>query len=201
MHRNFSLTFKSLLYLTFSIIICIAFICIAIYAIIELANLDKDWITPTIGAMGNVIGGIIGGLVAYVVATLQVQKGKEQQQNLLLTNTYSSLRLLKEEIYYNQEVLNSILPFTCNEETLDVLKNELQYSQWEKISTNLGHEISDILFDNLCQFYRQINFLKNTSNLESLDEAFVTSALSGTQAILTDLDRNLGRISTRLQSA
>ncbi|HDR7446058.1 hypothetical protein ACS2QU_10795 [Bacillus cereus group sp. Bce005] len=199
MNRNFSLNFKSILYLTISIIIFIILTVVSIYAIVELAKLDKDWIDTSIGAIGNVIGGIIGGVVAYIVASFQVQKGKEQQYDIILTNTYSALRLLKEEIYYNQEVLNSLFPFTCNEDTLDILKNELQYSQWEKLSINLGHEISDLLFDNLCQFYRQINFLKNTSNIASLDESLVTSARSGTQAILTDLERNLVRISNHLQ--
>ncbi|MDX5866163.1 hypothetical protein SIL80_09705 [Bacillus cereus group sp. BfR-BA-01119] len=199
MNRNFSLNFKSILYLTISIIIFIILTVVSIYAIVELAKLDKDWIDTSIGAIGNVIGGIIGGVVAYIVASFQVQKGKEQQYDIILTNTYSALRLLKEEIYYNQEVLNSLFPFTCNEDTLDILKNELQYSQWEKLSINLGHEISDLLFDNLCQFYRQINFLKNTSNIASLDESLVTSARGGTQAILTDLERNLGRISNHLQ--
>lgn len=199
MNRNFSLNFKSLLYLTIFIIIFVALTAISIYAIVELAKLNKDWIDTTIGAIGNVIGGIIGGVVAYVVASFQVQKGKEQQHASILTNTHSSLRLLKEEIYYNQEVLSSVLPFTPDGDTLDILKNELQYNQWEKLSINLGHEISDLLFDNLCKFYRQINFLKNTSNIESLDEALVTSARSGTQAILTDLDRNLSRISSQLR--
>lgn len=199
MHRNFTISFKSLLILTTFIFISIALTAVCIYAIVELAKLDKDWIDTSIGAVGNVIGGIIGGVVAYIVASFQVQKGKEQQYDLLLTNTYSSLRLLKEEIYYNQEVLNSALPFTGNADTLDVLKNELQYSQWERLSINLGHEVSDILFDNLCQFYRQVNFLKNTSNIDSLDVTLITSAYSGTQAILTDLDRNIARISSHLQ--
>ncbi|MEM5657261.1 hypothetical protein AAHB50_07030 [Bacillus toyonensis] len=122
MNRNFSLNFKSILYLTISIIIFIILTVVSIYAIVELAKLDKDWIDTSIGAIGNVIGGIIGGVVAYIVASFQVQKGKEQQYDIILTNTYSALRLLKEEIYYNQEVLNSLFPFTCNEDTLDILK-------------------------------------------------------------------------------
>ncbi|MCU4932821.1 hypothetical protein CON17_11790 [Bacillus thuringiensis] len=199
MHRNFTISFKALLILTTFIFISLALTAVCIYAIVELARLDKDWIDTSIGAIGNVIGGIIGGIVAYVVASFQVRKGKEQQNDLLLTNTYSCLRLLKEEIYYNQEILNSTLPFTGNPDTLEFLKNELQYSQWDRLSMNLGHEVSDILFDNLCQFYRQLNFLKNNSNLDSLDETLITSAYSGTQAILTDLDQNIARISNHLQ--
>ncbi|PEV43613.1 hypothetical protein COK37_23465 [Bacillus thuringiensis] len=199
MNKSIQFNLKSVIIFVIFITLSISLTIVLVCGIIALANLNKDWIIATIGAIGTIIGGVIGGIVAYIVANFQVQKSKEQQNNILIGTTYSSLRLLKDEIFYNQDVLNNFLPFSKDEDTLVVFQNELQYHQWEKISINLGPDISNTLFDNLCHFYRQINFLKNTSDIDSLDENLIKSALEGTTAILTGLDNNLNKLSLHLQ--
>ncbi|WP_220387598.1 hypothetical protein [Priestia flexa] len=76
----------------------------------------------------------------------------------MITN---SIRLIAEEINYNLNILEAVIPYENDNEQDLLLEKELQNIQWYNCSTNLGPEISNDCFDLICGFYRRIAILKN----------------------------------------
>ncbi|AMA72732.1 hypothetical protein ABEV55_06775 [Aneurinibacillus thermoaerophilus] len=197
MNRNAPFSFKEVIILLISVIIACISLFFITYGIIETAKKGKDWLEPTIGSLGNLGGGIIGGIVAYIVASYQVRKSTDLHEQVSLKTTYSMLRLIKEEIDYNIEVLSSLIPYEDTSEHKELINSHLQETQWLNCSPNLGPEVSDATFTKLCSFYRQISVLKSSSKFkvdpDLLDAAksLGNNALEGLNNMIQEITRKL----------
>ncbi|GIN86961.1 hypothetical protein J6TS2_33470 [Heyndrickxia sporothermodurans] len=172
MKRNVPITFRSLIILLISIVITLILLVFIFYYIFEINKSGKGWIEATVGASGNIAGGLIGGIVAYIVAAYQVNKTNEGQYVINIRNTFAIMRLINEELEYNEIVIDSILPYTGSSDQDQLLVDQLSDKQWINNATSIGNELPDQDFFILCDIYRRISLLKTKKN-EPNSEVFI----------------------------
>lgn len=192
-----NITYKNFIYLLIATIMALALLYICTITIIEFVKSDKPWIDTTIGALGNIAGGIIGGVVAYIVASYQVKVNNQQEQSNILRNTYANIRLIAEEINYNLNILEAVIPYENDNEQDLLLEKELQNIQWYNCSTNLGPEISNDCFDLICGFYRRIAILKNMDS-KNRNSDYIEKTRDKAKIVLDELHKLTSNINKKI---
>jgi hypothetical protein len=191
LQNQIQISFKVFTYILIAIVVSCILLSIVIYGIITFAQEGKDWIEPTISSVGNIAGGIIGGIVAFIVASFQVRKAFEAQDTLIKRTAFASLRLIKEEIEYNQLIIESVLQAQHGQGEL--LESEIDVIQWNTTSLNLGTEVPDKYFYELCDLYRKILMLKKSSG-NTPDITFLNNTLTSCKeniALISELISHL----------
>lgn len=194
MKSNAYISISSTIKLVIWTAVSIIMIAISFYVLDDIAKQGGDWLNTTITAIGNFSGGIIGGIVAYIVASFQIKKSADIQDKVHQREIHAILRLINEEISYNKDVLQAATPYT--KEANEYLAKHLQMVQWTNLSSKIGAEIDDEDFINLCDYYRQINFMKNSSS--NTDESIFNTASELTSKLSTCLKEKVVSIKSEL---
>ncbi|WP_429844555.1 hypothetical protein [Brevibacillus sp. FIR094] len=190
MNRQINISFKVLIWIIISVVITCILLGFSIVAIIEMSKSNNSWLDTTISSLGNISGGIIGGIVAFLVAGYQVKKGTEHIYQQSVRTTYTMMRLIREEISYNNLVLDSLIPYSPTEEHHNIIDTHLQNTQWLNCSPNLGPEITDEEFLNLCNIYRQISVIKSSKNSTEIS-SLIEEAKTLSRKAIDSLDENI----------
>ena len=172
MKKNIELSVKEIVFIFIFFVLVIVLLVQVLPNLINLLSSEtSNRLSAYINVIGNITGGLIGGIVAYLVASYQVVKTKVQDEQNQLKKSYSNLLILKNELEYNFNVLDSLnnAPSTPLEQKIEFLRGNLTTEQWSKASLDFVSVISIDLFNKICGIYRNIGFIrqnKSTVNLE-----------------------------------
>ncbi|PEK52301.1 hypothetical protein [Bacillus toyonensis] len=194
--NTISITVKSIIGLTISILISIITIAIMVIGIIYLSKNSHAISEVTIGAVGNISGGIIGGIVAYIVASYQMKKATDEQEKLNMRSAYSHLRILHEEINHNAFLFGQATETTNFDGFKPIFSSKINNLRWEQLATQIGPEIDEALFKTLFKYYNAVTILKDP-NLVSMDVILQTSNL-GNQ-LIPEIDNKIQILSNKIQ--
>jgi hypothetical protein len=197
MKKNVSISYLSLLILLLTTAITIILL-INIPTIVSYISDEGDnKINAILGVMGNISGGLVGGIVAYIVAAYQVSKSNEQTDLLNLKQAYINLRLLLDEIEYNDKVIKS--GNSHQELTVKALhlQKQLSSEQWGRISPSFADVLTSEDFKNVCNLYRNIHFIKN--NHESVSDPFINSNQVLIEKLLNRFNSILDEINQKIK--
>jgi hypothetical protein len=197
MNKNISISYKALITLLIFIIITVSLLVEIPVLISYLKNDGDNRLNAIIGTAGNITGGLIGGIVAYIVAAYQVSKSQEQNELVSLKQTYVNLKLLLDEVEFNEKVFKAI----PNEEDIQNkvvhLQKQLINDQWNKISPSFAYYLSNEDFKDICKLYRNISFIK--MNTHSINDAFINQTYSLTLKIQNNLNSKLEEMTFQIQ--
>lgn len=152
-----SITIRQLLLLVLFIVIAVLLVSISVQVLVTNAEAGTEWLNTAITAFGNVIGGITGGIVAVIVATYQINHAIESNRAKELEVSNSVLRLVREELQDNLDLISKSIPFASP--YASVLRMQLSDDTWK--STILYVKVPDSLLVPLHVSYKQIQLIKN----------------------------------------